>query len=128
VDVTIDASSIDTREPRRDEHLRSPDFLDVERFPTLTYRSTSAEQTGRNTLRVHGELTIRGVTRPVDLDVEYHGIVADPWGNTKAGFSATAEINRDDFGMTWNAALETGGVLVGPKLKIEIEIEAAPKS
>lgn len=124
VEVQIDAASIDTGEPKRDEHLRSPDFLDVERYPSLTFRSTSAERTGQRTLRVKGELTIRDVTRPVALDVEYQGIVLDPWGNSRAGFTASAEIDREEFGVTWNQALETGGVLVGRKLSIEIEIAA----
>lgn len=124
VEVQIDAASIDTGEPKRDEHLRSPDFLDVERYPSLTFRSTGAERTGQRTLRVEGELTIRDVTRPLALDVEYQGIVLDPWGNSRAGFTASAEIDREEFGVTWNQALETGGVLVGRKLSIEIEIAA----
>lgn len=127
VTATIDASSIDTADPRRDEHLRSPDFLDAENHPTLEFSSTSAEQTGETSLRVDGDLTIRGVTRPVSLDVEYLGLVTDPFGNDKAVFSAETEIDREEWGMTWNAALETGGVLVGKKLKIELEIQAVRK-
>lgn len=124
VEVTIDAASIDTGEAKRDEHLRSPDFLDVEDHPTLTFRSTEARRTGERTLEVDGDLTIRGVARPVTLDVEYLGVTQDPWGNTRAAFSATTEINREEFGITWNQALETGGVMVGRKLKVELELSA----
>lgn len=124
VEVTIQAASIDTREPQRDAHLRSPDFLDAERFPTLTFRSRSLEPLGGEQFRVHGDLTIRGVTRPVVLDAEFLGVTADPWGGLRAGFSATADIDREDYGLTWNQALETGGVLVGKKARIEIEVEA----
>lgn len=124
VEVTIDAASIDTGEPKRDEHLRSPDFLDVENHPTLTFRSSGARRTGERTLEVDGDLTIRGVVRPVTLDVEYLGVTQDPWGNTRAAFSATTEIDREEFGITWNQALETGGVMVGRKLKVELEVSA----
>ncbi len=124
VEVTIDAASIDTGEAKRDEHLRSPDFLDVENHPTLTFRSTEARRTGEETLEVDGDLTIRGVARPVTLDVEYLGVTQDPWGNTRAAFSATTEIDREEFGITWNQALETGGVMVGRKLKVELEVSA----
>lgn len=122
--ATIDASSIDTAEPARDAHLRSPDFLDVERFPTLEFRSTAVEHTGPASLRVDGDLTIRGITKPVSLDVAYDGLITDPFGNAKAVFSAETEIDREEWGMTWNKALETGGVLVGKRLKIELEIQA----
>jgi polyisoprenoid-binding protein YceI len=128
VAATIDAASIDTAEEKRDAHLRSPDFLDVESHPTLEFRSTSARQTGETSLRVDGELTIRGITRPVSLDVEYLGLVDDPFGNKHAVFSAETEIDREEWGMTWNAALETGGVLVGRRLKIELEIQAIRKA
>jgi polyisoprenoid-binding protein YceI len=124
VDVTIDASSIDTNDAQRDAHLRSPDFLDVERFPSLTFRSTSVEDVGEGKLRIHGELTIRGVTRHVVLDTEYGGRVKDPWGNDRAGFSARASVDRTDFGLKWNLPLETGGIVVGTKVDIEIEVEA----
>lgn len=124
VEVTIDAASIDTGETKRDEHLRSPDFLDVENHPTLTFRSTDVHRTGERTLEVAGDLTIRGATRPVTLDVEYLGVTRDPWGNTRAAFSATTEIDREEFGITWNQALETGGVMVGRKLKVELEVSA----
>ena len=125
--ATIDAASIDTADERRDEHLRSPDFLDVAKYPTLEFRSTKVTQTGETSLRVDGRLKIRGVERPVTLDVAYLGLAADPFGNTKAVFSAETEIDREDWGMTWNAALETGGVLVGRRLKIELDIQAVRK-
>lgn len=122
--VTIDASSIDTREERRDAHLRSPDFLDVANHPTLGFRSTGLHRTGERTFELPGELTIRGVTRPVTLAVEFEGLTIDPWGNTRAVFSAETQIDREEFGLTWNQVLETGGVLVGRDVKIQIEIEA----
>jgi polyisoprenoid-binding protein YceI len=124
VEVEIRAHSIDTGSPDRDTHLRSPDFLDVEKHPTLTFRSTGLELGAGPEFRVPGELTIRGVTRPVVLDAEYLGATVDPWGNTRVGFSATTEIDREAFGMTWNVALETGGVLVSKKIKIELEVQA----
>jgi polyisoprenoid-binding protein YceI len=126
VEVTIDASSIFSGDQKRDDHLRSPDFLDVERYPTITFRSTSVKQTGPTSLDVTGDLTIRDQTRPVELTVEFEGVERAPWGTTVAGFSAKAEINREDWGMTWNAALETGGVLVGKKVTLEIETELNP--
>ena len=125
VEVTIDAASIISGNEQRDEHLRSPDFLDVEKYPTLTFRSTEVKQTGPTTLKVTGDLTIRDQTRPVVLDVDFEGVERAPWGATVAGFSARAEINREDWGMTWNAALETGGVVVSKKVTIEIEAEAS---
>jgi polyisoprenoid-binding protein YceI len=123
VAVEIDAASIDTKEPKRDDHLRSADFFDVEKFPKLTFTSTKVEAAGDD-LRVIGDLTIHGVTRPVVLVVERHGEVRDPWGGTRAGFSARATISRKEFGLTWNALLEAGGVAVGDKIEIGIEIEA----
>jgi polyisoprenoid-binding protein YceI len=126
VEVTIDASSIFSGDQKRDDHLRSPDFLDVEKYPTITFRSTSVKQTGPTSLDVTGDLTIRDQTRPVELRVDFEGVERAPWGTTVAGFSATAEINREDWGMTWNAALETGGVLVGKKVTLEIETELNP--
>jgi polyisoprenoid-binding protein YceI len=124
VDVTIQATSISTDTGQRDEHLRSPDFLDVERYPTLMFRSKKVEITGTDTLRVTGDLTIKDVTRPVVLDVVYEGTQPDPWGGTRAGFSARAELDRDDWGITWNQTLVTGGVVVGKKVRIELDIEA----
>ncbi len=126
VEVRIDASSIDTRVGDRDAHLRSADFLDVEGHPHITFRSRSVrgaftEPGGR--FQVEGDLTIRGVTKPVTLDATYQGTGTDPWGGTRSGFSATTSIDRRDFGLTWNQALEAGGVLVGNEIKIEIQLE-----
>ena len=123
VDVKIDAASIDTRDAQRDGHLRSPDFLDVENHPYLHFRSTGVEKVDGERLVLAGDLTIRDVTRPVKLEVEYAGTARSPWGTTSAGFSASTKINRKDFGLVWNQALETGGVLVGDDVKIDIEIE-----
>jgi len=127
VDVSIAASGIDTREPKRDEHLRSADFLDVANHPTVTFRSTAvraAREVGA--LEVTGDLTIRGVTRAVTLAVEpLSPAVADPWGNTKRGTTARARINRKDFGLVWNVVLEAGGVAAGDEVAIEIEVELA---
>jgi polyisoprenoid-binding protein YceI len=124
VEVTIKAASIDTNTPDRDKHLRSADFLDVERFPELTFRSTKVELTGGTGLKVSGDLTIRDVTRPVVLDAEFQGIAKDPWGGTRAAFSATTEIDREEFGASWNVALETGGWLVSKKVRLELEAQA----
>ena len=123
IDATIDATTIDTREPKRDEHLRSADFFDVEQFPTIAFKSTAVKAKGDDELEVTGDLTIHGVTKPVVLKVE--GPTAegkDPWGNSRIGASATTKIKRSEFGLTWNAALEAGGVLVADDLKIEVEV------
>lgn len=125
--VTIDAASIETRDEKRDAHLRSPDFFDVQSHPTLSFRSTGFRQTGPTTFELPGELMIRGVSRPVTLAVEYQGTTLDPWGGTRAGFTATTSIDREDWGLTWNQALEAGGVLVGKTVTIELEIEAVHK-
>ena len=123
VEVSIDAGSIDTGVEQRDGHLKSPDFFDVAKYPTLTFRSTKVEAAGAGALRVTGELTMHGVTRPVVLDVEYSGSAKDPWGGVRAGFSARTTIDRKDFGLTYNQLLETGGVLVGETVEITIEAE-----
>jgi polyisoprenoid-binding protein YceI len=123
VAVVIDAASLDTSEPKRDEHLRSSDFLDVATYPKLSYASRSIDRRGARYV-VQGDLTIVGVTRPVELDVEFQGQGKDPWGGQRAAFSAKTSINREDFGLTWNQALEAGGVLVGTKIDIEIEVQA----
>ena len=123
VEVVIDAASIDTREAKRDAHLRSADFFDVERFPTITFRSSDVRPAGAGDLRIVGDLTIRDVTREVTLEVTDEGRGTDPWGGERAGFSATAVIDRRDFGLTWNQALETGGVLVGNEIRISLEVE-----
>jgi polyisoprenoid-binding protein YceI len=124
VEVTIDPASVDTREERRDAHLRSPDFFDVEQYPEWRFVSTRLVPTGRRTFDLEGTLTIHGVSRPVTLAVEQEGSVIDPYGNERIGFSATTEIDREDFGLTYNAALEAGGVVVGKQVKLELEIEA----
>lgn len=123
VNVSIDATSINTREEKRDEHLRSGDFLDVANYPAITFTSKRVEPAGVDSGKLIGDLTIHGVTREVVLDVDYHGQAKSPWGTTSAGFSASTKIKRDDFGLTWNVALETGGWLVGNDIKIEIEVE-----
>lgn len=123
VEVSIDAASIDTGISDRDEHLRSADFLDAEHFPALTFVSREVRGTA-DELEIEGDLTIRGVTKPVTLDAEFGGVMTDPWGNEKAIFSASTKIDREDWGLTWNQALEAGGVLVGKQVKIEIEAQA----
>jgi len=124
IDVTIDAASVDTREDKRDAHLRSPDFFDVERFPTLTFKSTRIEKLGEDEVAITGDLTLHGVTRSVKLAVELGGQAKDPWGGIRTGFSAKTTINRKDFGLGWNTVLEAGGMLVGEKVEITLEIEA----
>jgi polyisoprenoid-binding protein YceI len=123
VDVRIDAASIDTREAQRDAHLRSADFFDVERFPHLTFIATRGLERHGTDLKLAGDLTIHGVTRPVVLDVTEEGRGKDPWGAERIGFSATTKIKRSDFGLTWNQALETGGVLVSDDVKISLDLE-----
>lgn len=129
VEVSIDAASIDTSHEDRDKHLRSPDFFNVEKHPSITFKSSKVAKHGKDGLKVSGDLTINGVTKPVVLEVSgLSSAVKDPWGNTKRGASATTTINRKDFGLTWNKALETGGVIVGDEVKIELELELAKKS
>ena len=123
VDATLDASSVNTSDANRDGHLKSPDFFDAENFPTITFATTSVTASGEDYM-LTGDLTIKGVTKPVGLTLEFNGVAGDPWGGTRAGFSAETEINRKDWGLEWNAALETGGVVVGEKVKIQLEIEA----
>lgn len=122
VDVTIAAAGIDTRFEARDTHLRSADFFDVERFPELRFVSSSATRSGDG-WKLAGDLTIRGVTRPVALDVTEEGAGVDPWGNHRIAFSATGRINRSEFGLTWNAALETGGVLVSEEVRLQLDVQ-----
>ncbi len=123
VEVKIEAASINTREPQRDAHLRSPDFLDAEKYPYLIFKSKKIEVIDSNHGRIIGDLTIRDVTREVTLDVEYNGTVKSPFGNTSAGFSASTTLNRKDWGLQWNVPLETGGWLVGENVHVQIEIE-----
>jgi len=122
VEVVIEAASITSGDENRDAHVRGEDFLDVERFPSLTFKGSGPRRSGSGWL-LTGDLTIRDVTRPVELEIEALGVLADPWGNEKAAFSATTEIDREAFGVVWNAALESGGVLVGNKVRIEIDAQ-----
>jgi polyisoprenoid-binding protein YceI len=124
VDVTIQAASIDTAEADRDKHLRSADFFDLEKYPTLRFVSRSVTSRGDNTYDVSGDLTIHGVTREVVLPASFLGTAQDPWGNTKFVFEAELTLNRKDYGLTWNAALETGGFLVGDDVKVSLSIQA----
>lgn len=126
VEVSIDAASITTGDEQRDGHLRSGDFLDVETFPTITFRGSAPRREGDGWV-LPGELTIRDVTQAIELAVEPLGVVVDPWGNRKAGFSASAELDRERFGITWNQALEAGGVLVGKQVRLELEVQLAPQ-
>jgi polyisoprenoid-binding protein YceI len=123
VEFQIETASVNTRDPQRDGHLRSPDFFSSEAFPTMTFKSSKVNVTGENTAVLTGDLTIRDVTREVNLDVEYLGMAKSPWGTQNAGFEAKTRILRDDWGLTWNAALETGGWLVGKEIDINIELE-----
>lgn len=123
--ATIDAASIDTRAEQRDVHLKSADFFDVEKYPTLTFKSTGVEVEGNERAKVTGDLTIKDVTRPVTLDVTLNGYGKNPYGQEVAGFTAETTINRKDFGLNWNVALEAGGMLVSDTIKITLEIQAA---
>ena len=127
VEVEIDADSIDTREAQRDAHLKSADFFDVEKFPKITFKSTRISDVDGDSLKLTGDLTIHGVTRPVTLDVTSEGRGKDPWGGERAGFSAKGKIKRSDFGLTWNQALETGGFVVGDEIKISLDVELVKK-
>ena len=128
VEIAISAESIDTRDRTRDEHLRSSEFLDVARHPEIRFTTTSVRASDKDRWEVTGDLTVRGVTRPVVLDVEYCGVVVDPWDNERAGFLASTEIDREDFDITWNQALEAGGFLLGRGVRIEIDVEAVRQS
>jgi polyisoprenoid-binding protein YceI len=123
VEATLDASTLDTRVEPRDQHLRSADFLDVEKFPVITFRSTGIEGDEQN-FKLTGDLTIRDVTRPITLDVTFEGQTKDPWGGERVGFSATGKFDRRDYGLTWNVLLESGGLTVGNDIKISVEVEA----
>ena len=125
VNFTVDVASIDTAQADRDAHLKGDDFFAVETHPTLTFTSRSITATGGTTYTVQGDLTIRGVTKATAIPVEYLGVAKDPWGNEKIGFEARVTLNRKDFGLTWNAALETGGVLVGDEVVVENSLQAA---
>jgi polyisoprenoid-binding protein YceI len=127
VEVEIDATSVNTREPKRDEHLRSPDFFDVAKFPKITFKSTQISKVTEGKYSLVGNLTIHGVTKPVTLTTELSPEIKDPWGNVKRGGTATTTINRKDFGLTWNKALEAGGVVVGDAVNIVVDVELARK-
>src|SRR4051812_40916379 len=123
IEATVDVSTITTRDEKRDGHLKSPDFFDVEKYPTLTFKSKSVKVKGKEELSVTGDLTIHGVTKEVVLEVEGPSApTSDPWGNVRIGATATAKVKREDFGLSWNAALEAGGVLVGSEVKITIDV------
>ena len=127
VEATLDAASIDTRNAKRDDHLRNPDFLDVAKFPAITFKSTKVEKAG-DAWKLHGDLTLHGVTKPVVLDVtNVTAPTKDPWGNTRIGASATTKINRHDYGIVFNKTLDGGGVLVGDEIAITIDVEVMKK-
>lgn len=123
VDVTLKTASIDTRQEQRDAHLRSPDFFDAEKWPTIEFRGSRVEGDTDSEFQLYGDLTIRDVTRPIVLDVTKEGEGTDPWGNDRVGFSARGKINRKDFGLTYNQVLETGGVALGDDIKISVDVE-----
>lgn len=127
VEVTLDANTLDTRVEPRDQHLRSADFLDVEKFPVITFRSTDIQGDEHN-FKLTGDLTIRDVTRPVTLDVTFEGQTKDPWGGERVGFSATGKFDRRDYGLTWNVLLESGGLTVGNDIKVSLEVEAVKQA
>jgi len=123
IDATIQVSSLTTKQDQRDAHVKSADFLDAEKFPTITFKSTSAKQTGAETFEIVGDLTMHGVTKPVTLEAEATDEIASPFGGYKIGVTAKAKLDREDFGVNWNQALETGGVMVGKEISVEIDLE-----
>lgn len=125
ISFSINSASIDTEAADRDAHLKSPDFFDVANHPKITFKGTGLKKLGNDMYELSGNLTIKEITKPVDLSVEFGGLMTDPWGNVKAGFSLTGKINRKDWALNWNAALEAGGVLVGDEVKITCDIELA---
>ncbi len=127
VDAKVDVESIDTGDPNRDTHLRSPDFFDAEKYPTLNFKSTKVEHVHGNDYNVTGDLTMHGVTRPVVFKTEYNELGKDPWGQRRVGLSAKTKVNRKDWGLVWNVALEAGGVLVSEEINIEIDLSAVNK-
>jgi polyisoprenoid-binding protein YceI len=127
IDVSIDAASVDTNDAKRDEHLRSPDFFDVKKFPAITFKSTSVKSKGPKKLAVAGDLTIRGVTKPVKFDATLTPEVKDPWGNIRRGAQASLKINRKDYGIVWNKSVDAGGVVVGDEVTINLEVEGTKK-
>ncbi|KAA0545283.1 YceI family protein [Bacillus sp. BGMRC 2118] len=125
IQFNVELASVDTRSEDRDNHLRSADFFEVEKYPTMTFSSTNVEKVDADEYKVKGDLSLHGVTRQETFTVTYEGTGKDPWGNEKVGFSAEGKLNRSDYGLTWNAALETGGVLVGDQIKVSLQIQAA---
>lgn len=123
-EITIKAGSIDTRNEQRDGHLRTNDFLDAEKYTEITFAATQIEQVSENSFRVTGDLSIKDVTRPITIDFDYEGTATDPFGNVRVGFEGSTRINRKDFNVTWNAPLETGGVLVSDDVQLEFEVSA----
>lgn len=124
---TVDVASVNTSDKKRDDHLRSPDFFDAQKYPTMTFKSLKVTDVKGSSAKLHGDLTIHGVTKPVVFDLEIGGLVTDPWGNKRAGFSAKTKIARKDFGLTWNKVLDTGGLAVGDEVEIELEVEGIQK-
>ena len=121
--ASLSVSSINTMDAKRDDHLKSPDFLDASKYPSITFKSNTVEKVSDTAFKAHGDLTIHGVTKPVTLDVTYGGSAKDPWGKERAAFEAKTVINRKDFGLTWNKTIETGGLVVGDEVQITLEIE-----
>lgn len=128
ISLSINAASVDTNIADRDTHLKSADFFDVENHPKITFDAIGLTDLGDDLYKLKGNLTIKGISKPITLNVEFGGVTPDPWGNVKAGFSVTGKINRKDWGLTWNSALETGGVLVGEDVKIDCDIELVKKT
>ncbi|MCA1831633.1 MAG: YceI family protein [Actinomycetota bacterium] len=126
VEASVKTQSVDTGVEMRDNHLRSADFFDYEKYPEITFKSTSAERTGKTSFALTGDLAVGAITKPITFDVEFDGLVLDHTGGYRAAFSAEAEINREDWGITWNVAIESGGFLVGPKVKLVVDLEAVP--
>jgi len=124
VDVTVQMASLSTNDEGRDTHLRSSDFFEIDKYPTMHFVKTALRETGRGRWALIGDLTIKDVTHPIELDVTYEGAAVDPWGRERVGFTATGEVHREDWGLTWNVALDNGGMLVSRKIKIELEVEA----
>ena len=124
VEFTVQVASINTNDPKRDEHLKSPDFFDVAKYPTITFKSTSVKPSGDNAYQVTGDLTMRGVTKSITIPVTFLGEGKDPWGNEKMGFETSTTLNRKDYGINWNKTLDQGGVLVGDEVKVQVSVEA----
>lgn len=123
ITFTADAASIDTGNEQRDQHLQSPEFFDAAQYPKIVFKGTRFEKKGDDEYELYGDLTIRDITRPIELDVEFAGLMKDPWGNTKAGFTVNGKFNRKDWGLHWNAALETGGVMVSDEVRVSADIQ-----